>query len=199
MDLLNLPLNTLLFFGILGYLSGSIPYGLIITKIWGKQDIRKIGSGNIGTTNVLRTGSKKLAAATLAADILKALILVLFAKLISNELAIFTGLMAIIGHMFPIWLKFKGGKGVATSLGVYLALSFTMGIFCLAIWIIVAKMTRYSSFAALCAFIGAIIYALFMMSFFIVLCTMIITALVFYRHKENIHHLMNGTESKISL
>jgi len=198
MDLLNLPLNTLLFFAISGYISGSIPYGLLITKIWGKQDIRDVGSGNIGTTNVLRTGHKKLAIATLSADILKGLIVVLIAKLISIELAIFTGVFAILGHMFPVWLKFKGGKGVATSLGVYLGISFYMGLFCLAVWIAVAYLTRYSSFAALCAFVAGSLYTLFLMTPFIIFSTFLITLLIFYKHRENIQKLLSKKESKIT-
>ncbi len=198
MDLLTLPLNTLIFFALIGYLSGSVPYGLLITKIWTKQDIRHIGSGNIGTTNVLRTGNKKLAIITLMADILKGLIVVLFAKLISVELAMFTGVFAIIGHMFPVWLKFKGGKGVATSLGVYLGISVYMGLFCLGIWILIAYLTRYSSFAALCAYVFGIFYALFAMSWFISLSTLIVTLLIFYCHQENIKRLLNKEEPKIS-
>src|SRR5713101_2368286 len=181
-----------------GYLCGSIPFGLILTRIAGTADIRSVGSGNIGATNVLRTGRKGLAAATLLGDALKGTVAVLIAyRLYRQDLAILAALGAFLGHLFPIWLKFKGGKGVATYIGILLALAWPAAIaFCL-IWVAVAALTRYSSLAALTASI-ATPFALWMLDdrqeaqLFALL-----TALLWAMHWQNIARLIKGTEGKI--
>ena len=181
-----------------GYLCGSIPFGLILTRLAGTQDIRSIGSGNIGATNVLRTGRKGLAAATLLGDALKGTVAVLTAyRLYWQDLAILAALGAFLGHLFPIWLKFKGGKGVATYIGILLALAWPVAIaFCL-IWLAIAALTRYSSLAALVA--SAVTPpALWLLGYrpeaglFAVL-----TVMLWIMHRANISRLMNGTEGKI--
>src|SRR5437867_456292 len=183
---------------LLGYLFGSIPFGLVLTKLAGTQDLRSIGSGNIGATNVLRTGRKGLAAATFLGDALKGALAVLaFAGADDVSVPLAAGFGAFIGHLFPIWLKFKGGKGVATYIGVLFALAWPVGLlFCL-IWLATAALTRYSSLAALLAsaatpvalWLGgwpqaAILFAA-------------LTLMLFARHRENIARLLSGTEGKI--
>lgn len=150
-DFINGQAGTLIAALVFGYLLGSIPFGLILTRMAGLGDVRSIGSGNIGATNVLRTGNKKLAAATLVLDMLKGTAAVLIAATFSPQAAIIAGLGAFLGHIFPVWLKFKGGKGVATYLGVLLGLVWQVALIFAAIWIIIAYATRYSSLAALVA------------------------------------------------
>jgi glycerol-3-phosphate acyltransferase PlsY len=182
-----------------GYLLGSIPFGLIFTRLAGTQDIRAIGSGNIGATNVLRTGRKGLAAATLLGDVLKGTVAVLIAyRFYGQDLAILAALGAFLGHLFPIWLKFRGGKGVATYIGVLLALAWPAAItFCL-VWLALAALTRYSSLAALAASL-ATPFVLWLLDdrqeaqLFILL-----TLLLWIMHRENIARLLRGTEGKIS-
>lgn len=180
-----------------GYLCGSVPFGLIITRFAGTEDIRSIGSGNIGATNVLRTGRKGLAAATLIGDALKGTIAVLVAGIWGPWLAIIAGLGAFLGHLFPVWLRFKGGKGVATYLGVLIGLWWPGAFVFAAVWLIVAKLTKYSSLAALVAAVATPI-ALFVMKhreeaeLFLVL-----TVLIFIMHRANIQRLLSGTEGKI--
>lgn len=181
------------------YFSGSIPFGFILTQIFIKQDIRKIGSKNIGATNVLRTGNKLVAATTLFFDILKGIIPILVTNYYFPDLIYLSGLMALLGHIFPIWLKFNGGKGVATYLGIVFALSFKLGlIFCLS-WIIIAFITKYSSLSSiLSAFI------IFLISFLetqieMKLYLFITFVLILYTHKLNIIRLKNKTEDKIKL
>lgn len=190
----------------ISYLIGSIPFGLLITKIFGNTDIRTIGSGNIGATNVLRTGNKKLAAATLALDALKGAPLVLLAitsgaSFLNNYenqvFVIFLGLFAIIGHCFPIWLKFKGGKGVATALGVFLAAVPYAGLAACAAWIITAKITKISSLSALVAVGIAPIVTLFIYGAAPAEICALITILIWIRHKDNIKRLLKGEEPKI--
>lgn len=181
---------------LLGYLLGSVPFGLVITKLAGLGDIRAIGSGNIGATNVLRTGRKDLAAATLILDGGKGAIAVLIAYALGWRPEI-AGAAAFLGHCFPVWLKFKGGKGVATFLGTLLALWFPAGLFACLIWLGGAFATRYSSLAAL---IGAaaspfVLFAMGKWEFAI--AALFMTALIFYRHKANIARLMKGEEPKI--
>jgi acyl phosphate:glycerol-3-phosphate acyltransferase len=183
---------------LIGYLLGSIPFGLILTKLAGTQDLRSIGSGNIGATNVLRTGRKGLAAATLLLDALKGTAAVIIAgSMGAPNAAMLAALGAFLGHLFPVWLKFKGGKGVAVYIGVLLGL-FPLGalIFC-AIWLAIAFTTRYSSLSALIAsFVTPLILWWFghstLASLFAVL-----TLLLFYMHRENIQRLLAGTEGKI--
>ncbi|MEJ2227887.1 MAG: glycerol-3-phosphate 1-O-acyltransferase PlsY [Alphaproteobacteria bacterium] len=188
----------LVIFALLGYLTGSIPFGLIITRIAGAGDIRAIGSGNIGATNVLRTGNKSLAALTLAGDMGKGLIPVLIAKIWWAEapaLAVAGG--AFLGHLYPVWLRFKGGKGVATYIGVLTGVSWIAGLGFAGVWLAVAYISRYSSLAALTAAVVApLILALLGDWPGVGLFTML-TALVFLRHHANIQRLMKGEESKI--
>lgn len=180
-----------------GYLLGSIPFGLIFTRMAGTADLRTIGSGNIGATNVLRTGRKGLAAATLLADALKGAVAVLVAAKFGPYAAILAGLGAFLGHLFPVWLKFKGGKGVATYLGCLAVLAWPGLVVFAVIWIGVAFTTRYSSVAALAASIATPL-ALWLMGrqqpaeLFVAL-----TILLWFRHWPNIQKLMDGTESKI--
>jgi glycerol-3-phosphate acyltransferase PlsY len=181
-----------------GYLLGSIPFGLLLTRLAGAGDIREIGSGNIGATNVLRTGRKGLAAATLLLDLLKGTVAVLIAWRYTNELgAIAAGLGAFLGHLFPVWLKFKGGKGVATYIGVLLGLIWQGALIFCGIWLVVAALTRYSSLSALVAsaltpavlwFLGAPNIALLFLG---------LSALLWIKHRANIARLLNGTEGKI--
>ncbi len=184
---------------LLGYLLGSIPFGLVLTRLAGLGDIRKIGSGNIGATNVLRTGRKELAALTLLLDGGKGTAAVLIGQHWGPDMAVLAGLGAFIGHLFPIWLKFKGGKGVATALGVLLGLQFFVGLIACAVWLLVALATRYSSLSALLALAAAPIAAHFISTRQIVQVALVIAALVWLRHHQNIRRLLAGKESRISL
>lgn len=191
-------------FGI-GYFLGSLPYGFILVKIFKHKDIRKIGSKNIGATNVLRAGYTWLAVATLLADAFKGFLAVMVVKymifmnlFITPDIAFaaLAGLSAIIGHMFPVWLKFKGGKGVATSYGTILAISPILGIIILIVWLVVAALSKYSSLAALLSF-ASLPIATYFLAPNLQLFMAIITLMVFLKHKENIKRLLNGTETKI--
>ncbi len=190
-----LPLAAALLFG---YLLGSIPFGLVLTRAAGLGDVRKIGSGNIGATNVLRTGNKGLAAATLLLDALKGTAAVLIARYWGAELGLLAGLGAFLGHLFPVWLGFKGGKGVATYLGVLFAIAWQAGFVFAAVWLAVAAITRYSSLAALLASIAAPLAAWFLLgSGDRAVLLGIMTLLVFITHRANISRLLSQTESKI--
>jgi len=188
-----------------GYFCGSIPFGLILTRLAGTQDIRSIGSGNIGATNVLRTGRKGLAAATLLGDALKGTVAVLLIyayygpeyRYFGHELAIPAALGAFLGHLFPVWLGFKGGKGVATYIGILIALAWPAAIaFCL-IWLAVAALTRYSSLAALVAS-AATPFVLWMLgNVSAAMLFAVLTVLVWIMHRANIARLIDGTEGKI--
>lgn len=185
---------------LMGYLFGSVPFGLLLVRLAGLGDVRAIGSGNIGTTNVLRTGRKDLAAATLVLDALKGAIAVGLAALLfegSQVHMALAGAGAFLGHCFPVWLKFHGGKGVATYLGTMLAFDWRVGLVAIVLWILVAVATRYSSLSALTAALAApgLLFAFGHFAF--ALAAVFMTALVFYRHKENIARLRAGTESKI--
>ena len=182
---------------VFGYFLGSIPFGLILTRLAGLGDVRSIGSGNIGATNVLRTGNKKLAAATLIFDMLKGTVAVLIASRYGPNAAIAAGLGAFIGHLFPVWIGFKGGKGVATYLGVLIGLAWPGALVFAAVWIVTALLTRYSSLAALIASIIVPIALYFQGSSAIAILFAIMTVIVFFKHKTNITRLLNGTESKI--
>lgn len=184
---------------LLGYLLGSIPFGLLLTKIAGLGDIRGIGSGNIGATNVLRTGRKGLAAATLLLDALKGGAAVLIARTLAydQDIALFAGLAAVLGHLFPIWLNFKGGKGVATGLGVLIAAAWPIGLVACVVWLIVAATARLSSLASLAAFASAPLTALILEDFGVVKLAFTIAVLVFVRHQGNIRRLFAGTEPRI--
>ena len=186
---------------LIGYLIGSIPFGLVLTKAAGLGDIRKIGSGNIGATNVLRTGRKDLALLTLILDAGKAAIIALLFKYISqNEIiGVLSGVAAIIGHNYPVWLKFKGGKGVAATLGLMIAMTPCVGILTALTWLFMAFTFKYSSLSALTALALAPIYALFLESPIISLIYLGLSLLSFYRHKDNIKRILTGEESKIKL
>jgi glycerol-3-phosphate acyltransferase PlsY len=182
----------------LGYFLGSIPFGLILTRLAGIRDIRAIGSGNIGATNVLRAAGKSLAAATLLADIVKGTVAaLLFLAFGLRELALAAGLGAVIGHMFPVWLAFRGGKGVATYLGVLMALSWPVAAAFGAIWIAVAALTRYSSLAGLIASAATPFLLLWRGDRPESMLFAVLTVLLWFRHRDNLRRLAQGTESKI--
>jgi acyl phosphate:glycerol-3-phosphate acyltransferase len=184
-----------------GYLLGSIPFGLVLTKLTGGPDPRAVGSGNIGATNVLRTGRKGLAAATLIGDMLKGTVAVLLAQQFGLGAAIAGGLAAglgaVLGHLFPVWLGFRGGKGVATYIGVLLALVWQAALAFGVIWIAVAAATRYSSLAALIASAATPAILWFMGYPAEAALFVILTALIWFMHRANITRLLNGTEGKI--
>jgi len=184
---------------LLGYLLGSIPFGLLLTKLAGLGDIRGIGSGNIGATNVLRTGRKGLAAATLVLDGLKGAAAVVIARVLvyDQDIALFAGLAAVLGHLFPIWLGFKGGKGVAAGLGVLIAAAWPIGLAACAIWLVVFALTRLSSLAALAALASAPCTALILEDFGVVKLAITLAVLVFVRHQGNIRRLLAGTEPRV--
>lgn len=183
---------------VFGYLLGSIPFGLVLTKMAGLGDLRSIGSGNIGATNVLRTGNKKLAAATLLLDALKATAAALIAHAVfGHNAGLFGGFAAFIGHLFPVWLGFKGGKGVATYIGTLLGVAPLMVLVFAAAWLSVAFITRYSSLSALVATL-VIPVALWILGVQeAALVTAIMTVITYWRHKANIERLIAGTEGKI--
>ena len=181
-----------------GYFSGSIPFGLLIVNFAGDNDIREIGSGNIGATNVLRTGRKYLAAATLLLDAGKGAFSVYITELYLPDVYLgIAGVSAVVGHCYPIWLKFSGGKGVATGLGVITILSPISGFLFVLTWIIFAFLFRYSSLSALLSFLVSSISTVYLMKGDIFLGTLMITCVVFFRHKQNIKRLLSGDESKI--
>ena len=183
---------------IIGYLLGSIPFGLILTRLAGTQDLRSIGSGNIGATNVLRTGKKGLAAATLLGDLLKGTAAVIIAgSLWGPNAAMLAGFGAFLGHLFPLWLKFKGGKGVATYIGVLLGLFWPAAAIFGAIWIATALTTRYSSLSALIAGLLTPIFLWFFGHPALASLFAVLTLLLFWTHRENIKRLQAGTEGKI--
>ena len=181
-----------------GYLCGSIPFGVVLTRLAGTQDLRSIGSGSIGATNVLRTGRKGLAVATLLGDALKGTFAVLIvAQVFSREVELVTALGAFIGHLFPIWLRFKGGKGVATYIGLLIALAWPVALaFCL-IWLAVAAISRYSSLAGLLASALTPLILGFIDQRAEALMFVLLTVLLWLRHRENIMRLISGTESRI--
>lgn len=182
---------------LVGYLMGSIPFGLLLTKFSGQKDIRNIGSGNIGATNVLRTGKKGLAAATLLLDGGKGAFAALAFVTLGTDMALIAGFTAVIGHNFPVWLKFKGGKGVATTLGVLVATSWPVGLLCILTWLGTAAVSRYSSLAALFSLVAAPIYMYFLDDLHHAWMAAILATLSIIRHHENIRRLLNGDESKI--
>jgi glycerol-3-phosphate acyltransferase PlsY len=182
---------------VLGYLLGSIPFGLLLTRLAGLGDIRNIGSGNIGATNVLRTGNKGLALATLLLDGGKGAVAVLLARYVDPGLAVPAGAAAFLGHLFPVWLKFKGGKGVATALGTLLALNWIIGVLACLTWLVVALVFRYSSLSALLAIALSPVYAWIFGSFEEIWFGVFIAVLVWLRHHENIRRLLKGEEPKI--
>lgn len=191
-------ITVLLLWAVFGYLIGSIPFGLILARVMGLGNLRDIGSGNIGATNVLRTGNKKAAALTLLLDGGKGALVVLLVRAFASEDAVhLAALMAMIGHCYPVWLKFTGGKGVATFLGILLAIAWPVGVGCGAAWLVAAGLSRTSSMGAL----GAASISTFLMVFlgygFLLLLGIALTILIFWRHCANIHRIRLGTEPKI--
>lgn len=179
------------------YLLGSIPFGLIYTKIAGLGDVRNIGSGNIGATNVLRTGNKQIAAYTLLSDIAKGSIAVLISKKFFNEYTLLSFLVVYMGHIFPIWLKFKGGKGVATFIGGILIVNYVLGLIFLITWGLVAKIFKISSLSAIIAFIVTLIVTFVIYDFNLTLLMFFFTVFSIYTHRDNIKRIVSGEESKI--
>ena len=192
------PLSGLLIWAIAGYILGSIPFGMIMARVMGLGNLRDIGSGNIGATNVLRTGNKTAAALTLLFDAGKGAAIVLIARAMAYEdAAQIAGLAAFIGHCFPAWLRFKGGKGVATYFGLMLALAPFIGLIAGAIWLMVAGLSRYSSLAALMAAGWTPVVASLMGYGWLFALSAVLAVLIYVRHKDNIGRLRAGTESKI--
>ena len=180
------------------YLLGSIPFGFILTKVFLKKDIRDIGSGNIGATNALRTGNKSLGYATLILDISKAILPVLYVKFNYPDYIFIASLCAFLGHVFPIWLKFKGGKGVATYIGILFAINLTLGLIFIASWVVTFVISKYSSLSSLIASLLVPIYLIIFQNydsiFFIIMFV-----LIFYTHRENVKRLKNKEESKTKI
>ncbi|MGC3938275.1 glycerol-3-phosphate 1-O-acyltransferase PlsY [Roseobacter sp. EG26] len=184
--------------GLFGYLLGSIPFGLVLARIMGLGNLRQIGSGNIGATNVLRTGNKTAAALTLLLDAGKGAVAVLIARQFGSEdTAQIAGLMAMLGHCYPIWLKFAGGKGVATFLGIVLALSFPVGVGCCVAWLIGALVSRISSMGALVSAASSTVLMILLGVPEATMLSVLLTLIVFWRHRSNIARIRAGTEPKI--
>jgi glycerol-3-phosphate acyltransferase PlsY len=187
----------MLFALLLGYALGSIPFGLVLTRLAGKGDIREIGSGNIGATNVLRTGSRPLAALTLLLDCLKATIAIILAQLLfGRDSGAFAATGALVGHLYPVWLKFRGGKGAATLFGVLIALLWPAAIVYAVVWIILLLTLRISSVAGMSAAVSAPITAFFLHSIYVPML-LGFAVLVLWKHRENIRRLVAGTEPRI--
>lgn len=181
-----------------GYLFGSVPFGLILTRLSGAGDLRQIGSGNIGATNVLRTGRKGLAAATLLLDALKGAVAVLLARHFGGEaMAVWAGVGAMLGHCFPVWLKFRGGKGVATVLGVALALDWRVGLCAMVVWALAARLLRISSVGGMSAAVAVPVTAFLLGEGAMVPALAALAVLVVFQHRANIRRLIAGTEPRI--
>ena len=185
--------------GIISYLMGSIPFGLILTKIFLKKDIREIGSGNIGATNALRTGNKLIGYSTLILDVLKAVIPVLYVKINFPDAMYISALFAFIGHVFPVWLKFKGGKGVATYVGILFSLNIIFGLVFGVSWLIIFFISKYSSLASLIGSLSIPVYILIMEGSENVFFYVIMFILIFFTHRENIKRLKNKEETKTKI
>ncbi len=191
---MNLDLTTVIIYS---YILGSIPFGLLITKFFLKEDIRDVGSGNIGATNVLRTGKKILAALTLFLDISKGFVSVYFTSKYFSELIYLSGLICFLGHVFPVWLKFKGGKGIATYLGVVLALSFKLALVFGVSWLIILYVTRYSSLSSMIGSLNVFLFAFLSTSISFDFIYFTFLMIIIFTHRENILRLKNKTEDKI--
>jgi len=185
--------------GIISYLMGSIPFGFILTKIFLKKDIREIGSGNIGATNALRTGNKSVGYITLILDILKAIVPVIYVKIFYQDFLYVASLCAFLGHVFPVWLKFKGGKGVATYVGILFALNIYFGIIFIISWFIIFFISKYSSLSSLVGAASIPIYLLILAQFDQVIFFTIMFILIFFTHRENIKRLKNKEETKTKI
>ena len=185
--------------GIISYLMGSIPFGLILTRVFLKKDIRDIGSGNIGATNALRTGNKLIGYTTLILDISKAIIPVIFVKINFPELIFIASLCAFLGHVFPIWLKFKGGKGVAAYVGILFSINILLGTIFIISWIVIFILTKYSSLSSIIGAISIPLYLLLTGQSNNVIFFIIMFVLIFFTHRENIKRLKNKEESKTKI
>ena len=185
--------------GIISYLMGSIPFGLILTKVFLKKDIREIGSGNIGATNALRTGNKLIGYSTLILDVLKAVIPVLYVKINSPDAVYISALCAFIGHVFPVWLKFKGGKGVATYVGILFSLNIIFSLVFGVCWLIIFFISKYSSLASLIGSLSIPFYILIFEGSENVFFYVIMFILIFFTHRENIKRLKNKEETKTKI
>ena len=185
--------------GIISYLMGSIPFGLLLTKIFLKKDIREIGSGNIGATNVLRTGNKTIGYITLVLDILKAVAPVIYVKIFYQDFLYISSLCAFLGHVFPVWLKFKGGKGVATYVGILFAINFYLGLIFTFSWFITFFVSKYSSLSSLVGAASIPIYSLILSQFDQGIFFTIMFVLIFFTHRENIKRLKNKEETKTKI
>ena len=185
--------------GIISYLMGSVPFGFILTKIFLKKDIREIGSGNIGATNALRTGNKKIGYSTLVLDILKAVAPVIYVKIFYQDFLYIASLCAFLGHVFPIWLKFKGGKGVATYVGILFAINIYFGIIFTISWFVTFFISKYSSLSSLVGAASIPIYLLILTQFDQAIFFTIMFVLIFFTHRENIKRLKNKEETKTKI
>ena len=185
--------------GIISYLMGSIPFGFILTKIFLKKDIREIGSGNIGATNALRTGNKSIGYSTLVLDILKAVVPVIYVKIFYQDFLYIVSLCVFLGHVFPVWLKFKGGKGVATYIGILFALNIYFGIIFTISWFITFLISKYSSMSSLVGAASIPIYLIILAQFDEVIFFTIMFVLIFFTHRENIKRLKNQEETKTKI
>ena len=184
---------------VISYLMGSIPFGFILTKIFLKKDIREIGSGNIGATNALRTGNKIIGYSTLILDILKAVIPVVYVKFFYQDLLYIASLSAFLGHVFPIWLKFKGGKGVATYLGILFTINFYFGIIFTISWLVIFFISKFSSLSSLVGAASIPVYLLIFTQYDQVIFFTIMFVLIFFTHRENIKRLRNKEETKTKI
>ena len=184
---------------LISYLIGSIPFGFLLTKIFLNKDIRNIGSGNIGATNALRTGNKKIGFSTLILDILKAAITIIFVKFNYSEFIFISSLCVFLGHVFPIWLKFKGGKGVATYVGILFSINLTYGLIFITIWLIVFFIFRYSSLSSIIASLSIPLYLFIFLNSLNLFFFLIMLILIFFTHRENIKRLINKEESKTKI
>ncbi|MDC3062336.1 glycerol-3-phosphate 1-O-acyltransferase PlsY [Candidatus Pelagibacter sp.] len=189
----------ILLIGIVCYLMGSIPFGFILTKIFLKKDIRKIGSGNIGATNALRTGNKIIGYSTLILDILKAVVPVIYVKIFYQDLLYIASLCAFLGHVFPIWLKFKGGKGVATYVGILFTINFYLGIIFTISWCVTFFVSKFSSLSSLIGALSVPVYLLILTQIDQVIFFTIMFVLIFFTHRENIKRLKNKEETKTKI
>ena len=189
----------ILLIGIFCYLMGSIPFGFILTKIFLKKDIRKIGSGNIGATNALRTGNKIIGYSTLILDILKAVVPVIYVKIFHQDLLYIASLCTFLGHVFPIWLKFKGGKGVATYVGILFAINFYLGIVFTISWCVTFFVSKFSSLSSLIGALSIPVYLLILTQIDQVIFFTIMFVLIFFTHRENIKRLKNKEETKTKI
>ena len=183
----------------ISYLMGSIPFGLILTKVFLKKDIRKVGSGNIGATNVLRTGNKPIGYLTLILDVLKAAVPVLYIKFNFPELVYISSLSAFIGHVFPVWLKFKGGKGVATYVGILFSLNYLLGIVFVVSWLVIFFISKYSSLGSILSSLLIPIFIFINSSYENQYFFIIMFVLILYTHRENVKRLINKEESKTKI